>query len=559
MRAARDGLAEEGDVVQFVDTTGAEQLGVVVGAMCVFRFVVRGVPSASGTIEPVDEQPEQLDSSLLRVVKRAAENKASDVAQPLRGIVALVLSFFLCSSVGAEELDLALSGGVRAFRTFSVEEAERKRDLFTEDAYQGMLSLATYVEYVETLKTAEDEPGCEACAANRFVLERAFQTVANEAFLEPGGGFTEARWAPNLYEALHSAGGLLHNDAETTAALSSLLSSLREPYSSYLDAPSWRAALNKRTPAELAYASRLATGVGVKLGERSAKGWLVAAPLAGGPAEEAGIRAGDELLSVDGVPTSAAGESVASIECRLRGLDGSDVELAVLQKSGGQRVERAFTLTRRSLPLPPLSSVRLLPLSSGREALFVRLLFFRSDGTEALRQALLLGESRGVDAVILDLRDNPGGTLEEAISSAAFFLPEGATVAATIRGGQTADAKYIAGRLPFPKDFPRLTTAPVVAIINGSTASAAEVFTAALHDNHAATILGEKSYGKSRVQFFFPLGIQGGLRLTVKKWLTPKGVDVELTRGITPDRICTDHPRAGGAIDECLLSAIRQI
>ena len=106
--------------------------------------------------------------------------------------------------------DDALTGGARAFRPLSAEEAERKRDLFTDDAFDGMLALARYADYVEAKRGAEAAPGCDACARNRAKLERAYQTVANEAYVpRERGGFSQARWAEALLVTLRGAGGVL--------------------------------------------------------------------------------------------------------------------------------------------------------------------------------------------------------------------------------------------------------------------------------------------------------------------------------------------------------------
>jgi carboxyl-terminal processing protease len=437
-------------------------------------------------------------------------------------------------------------------------------ELFTDDAFAGMLALNEYIAYVDSLEDKEAAPGCEACADQRKRLEQAWQTVSNEAF--SGTTFTQAEWARQLFPVLKQAGGLLHSPAETSRALSDLMTRLQEPYSAYLPPSEWRSALRRPLPVEREYAAAQAVGVGVQLGMQDDHGILIAAPLAGSPAEAAGVRTGDVLVAVDDVPVK--GLAADAVQAVLRGPDGSDVSLTLM--SARPMGIHSVTVTRRALPLPPLPLPELLALpdGGGGGALLLRIRYFSSDGTSALAKAIRYGEAAGVSGYIIDLRNNPGGVLEEAIAAAADFAPCGTRLAQTTRASVEPEVRYVACALPAgqfaaPPPGP-LTSRPVVVIVNEATASAAEAFAAGLRDAHGAKLVGTPTFGKSQVQFFFPLDVDelGGLRITVMHWLTPQsGDDVARTpRGLRPDLACDDYPRkAGEPPDACLRLALRTL
>ena len=452
--------------------------------------------------------------------------------------------------------DEALTGGKeRTFRVPSEEEKQRKRELFTDSSYAALLAIESYAAYVESLRPVEQAPGCEACASNRLKLERAWQTVANEVVDEPGV-FTQAAWGPQLEAALRRAGGALHTLPETEAALSSMLATVGDEYSAYLTPSAFRSALRRPLPAELAYASALAVGVGLQLEASTTQGWAVA-PLASTPAEEAGISRGDVLRTVDDTPVATLSRD--AVDALLRGPSGSLVNVDINTPNG----PRTVVLERRALPQPPVS-MRLLKVGndSGPVAL-IRVRYHSSEGTRALGSALATARAAGAEGVVLDLRNNPGGILEEAIASSAFFVECGTTVGHTQRGGPRPETTFKSCSLPggqfenYKQIIPRKV--PVAVLVNASTASAAEALAASLHDTGRARLIGMRSFGKSQVQFFFNLGDDvGGLKLTVKRWLTPRLVDVAAApRGLAPDTSCAAQPaRLDDTPDACVRAAL---
>jgi carboxyl-terminal processing protease len=223
------------------------------------------------------------------------------------------------------------------------------------------------------------------------------------------------------------------------------------------------------------------------------------------------------------------------------------------------------SLERRSL-LRPAASVRLVDLPGERLALAVRIRLFCSDSSRLLTAALRAGEALGVEGYLLDLRNCPGGVLEEAVSSAELMLPCHRPIAQTRRGGKAPEYVYTSCELPSGQ-FTKRASAPlapsgarVAVLLNNASASAAEAFSSALRDNGRALLYGERSFGKARVQFFFPLEESGGLKLTVKSWAGPKGSSVE-GRGLAPDVACRreDNVPKSEPVDACAAAALRYV
>lgn len=410
------------------------------------------------------------------------------------------------------------------------------------------------------MRPLERQPGCESCAANRQRLERAWQTVANETLFS--GGYTQQRWAGELQRVLVQEGGSLRDEAQTQRALSTLLAALPDVYSVYLPPEAWARALGRTAGAQARYDALLATGAGLVTGGPAAGGGVrVEAVLADSPAEQAGVRRGDTLLALDGEPTDGLGaEELASL---LRGPSGSALRLT-LRSGASFAPPRTLSVERRALARPPLAS-HLLSAPGGQLAAYIRVRYFSSATTAGLARALRAGEALGVDGLVLDLRNNPGGVLEEAVSSASLLLPCGRTVAGIWRNGARPEQLYTSCALPAAQFDAQPPIAPgqrprVALLLNGGTASAAEVFSAALRDNGRARLFGERSFGKSRIQFFFPQDA-GGLRLTVKTWRGPGGGDVERgRRGMEPDVACRGGPAPlEEQPDSCVSAALRYI
>ncbi|KAI8470624.1 MAG: ClpP/crotonase-like domain-containing protein [Monoraphidium minutum] len=455
----------------------------------------------------------------------------------------------------------------------SAEEADAlmafDRDLFTDDGWEGMRRLQSYARFVEVLQDsgAEDAPGCEACTANRLLLEQAWQSVQTCAaeFFDASGRFSQAWWAEQLLDVMEARGGALRTRPETHAALRDLVGRLGDKYSAFLDSNEFRRALRRPSPQERSYLAAQYVGVGIQFGGLAPGGGrLVEAPLSESPAEAAGVVRGDRVLEIDGIPAEEL--TLDETTTLLRGPAGSLVEITLAPRAPAA-APLALTLERAPLPQPPLMEAR-LPLPDGRSAAYIRLHYFDSSATSALRGLVARFEEEGVAGYVLDLRNNAGGVFEEAVAMAAMFLPPPADIAETVRGGspQVIDSVWRAGALS-PEIFPEVARAgplsrrPAAVLVNSSSASASEVLAGALRDNRRAVLIGERTFGKGVVQYFFPLGDDGsGLRLTVSKYLTPSRYDISLQGGLPPDVACRDYPHGvftPGPPDSCTAAALQ--
>ncbi len=258
------------------------------------------------------------------------------------------------------------------------------------------------------------------------------------------------------------------------------------------------------------------------------------------PAARAGIEAGDVIVSVDG--HSIAGESTEKATAKVKGPEGTEVRIGVVRPPG--KTVRELTLTRAQIALPvALSKVETV---RGRKLGYVRLLSFSLGAHAFLRRAVRKVERGGARGIVLDLRGNGGGLLEEAVLSASVFLPEGEVVVST-RSRTQGDAVYKTEGANLPRR-------PLVVLIDRGTASAAEALTAALADDAGAPVVGTRSFGKGVFQQDVGLSNGGALKLTIGEYFTPDGANLG-GKGIHPDVPARDLP--GTARDEALGRALR--
>jgi carboxyl-terminal processing protease len=241
------------------------------------------------------------------------------------------------------------------------------------------------------------------------------------------------------------------------------------------------------------------------------------APIDGSPAQKAGIRSGDIIVSVDGTPISTAAEAVSLI----RGTAGTSVTLVLLEADGTSVTK---TLIRAVINLVNVTW-NILP---GTTIVHLRLSSFASTAVGELDTALAAIKAQGATAIIFDLRDNPGGLLDQAIGVTSRFIAT----------GNVMEEKDINGKityLPVDKGVP-VTTLPMVVLVNQGSASAAEIVAGALRDSGRATLLGETTFGTGTVLTEFPLSDGSALVLAIQEWLTPAGKTIWHT-GLTPETV----------------------
>jgi carboxyl-terminal processing protease len=284
------------------------------------------------------------------------------------------------------------------------------------------------------------------------------------------------------------------------------------------------------------------SGVGLSVIEVK-KGLRVVKVFKRSPAEEGGVEAGDTIIAVEG--ESLAGLTSSESTQKIKGPEGSQVTVTLEKPKTHKKVEK--TLTRANVVLPNVSS-RVFT-TDGRKIGYVRLLSFSSEASKQLAHGIEKAKGEGAEGLVLDLRDNPGGLLDEAVSSASLFLPEGEVVVSTkSRTKGSTERKSGAGRI---------VEVPFDVLIDRGTASAAEIMTAALQDDAHATVVGTRSYGKGVFQEEHDLANGGALKLTVGEYFTPSGENLARTGGIHPEVKVVDNPHT--APDEARQKALETV
>jgi len=282
------------------------------------------------------------------------------------------------------------------------------------------------------------------------------------------------------------------------------------------------------------------SGIGLSV-EQAKPGLRIDRVFPDSPAEKAGLKAGDVIVSVDG--ESIAGKSSAFSTEKIKGPEGTEVTIGVRGPAG--REVRELEIVRDQIALPVVTST--VKEVDGRKLGYIRMVSF-SEGVHALlHEAVEKLERRGVEGIVLDLRANGGGLLDEAVLSASVFLSEGEVVVSTESRTQ-GDAVYktVGGNL---------RAVPMVVLIGRNTASAAEILTAALADDADATVVGPRSYGKGVFQQEIGLSNGGALKLTIGEYFTPDGVNLAESHGIHPDVRVRNRLRT--ARDEALDRALK--
>ncbi|HYI15628.1 MAG TPA: S41 family peptidase [Thermomicrobiales bacterium] len=260
-------------------------------------------------------------------------------------------------------------------------------------------------------------------------------------------------------------------------------------------------------------------GVGIQVNQRD-DDIVVVAPIDHSPAQEAGIMAGDVLISIDGV--NVVGQSVDEVVNQVRGEEGSQVTLAFTRE--GEPSPISFTVTRRKIDV---SSVAWTMLDD--DIALIRLTQFSSGAGDDLAQALGEAKADGAQSVVLDLRNNPGGYISEAIQIGSTFVPEGETIFITqVRDG--SQEKH-----PATAQSQHIGDLPLVVLINEGSASSSEIVSGAIKANNPnATVIGETTFGTGTVLSNFGLDDGSSLLLGTELWLTPEGKLIK-NQGIRPD------------------------
>ncbi len=299
-------------------------------------------------------------------------------------------------------------------------------------------------------------------------------------------------------------------NALAKSAIHGMVDSL-DPHSEFLDSKD-NQALEEDLSGEFG-------GIGVQVDLYHGK-IVVISPMAGGPGERAGIRSGDQITAIDGRPVGAAPD-IDDVVDRLRGKPHTRVSLGIYRPSTRSRFE--VPITREVIKEDSVAGVRVLDGDVG----YIQVTDFSDQTGTQFVDALNRLLQQGIDSLVIDLRNNPGGLLDAAVEVAEPFFKKGDIVVYT-RGRSPADREnYRAESDDQPLDL------PVAVLINAETASAAEIVTGALKDTGRAVVVGERSFGKGSVQDIFKLKNGEALRLTTAHYFTPSGVLIN-GKGIVP-------------------------
>ena len=259
-------------------------------------------------------------------------------------------------------------------------------------------------------------------------------------------------------------------------------------------------------------------GLGIEITVRDRQ-LTVVAPIEGTPADRAGILAGDRIVKINGEPTKDM--TLFEAVRKLRGPRGSQVTITIARE--GFIEAKDFAITRETIEV---HSVRSSELGDGIG--YIRMVSFQEKTARDLERTLEQFQTGGVKAMVLDLRNNPGGLLSQAVQVADLFLQKGQLIVYTEGRARNQDLRFSAEHT---KSLPQV---PMVILVNGGSASASEIVAGALQDHRRAVILGTPTFGKGSVQTVIPLNDGSGLRLTTAKYFTPRGETIQ-GKGITPD------------------------
>jgi carboxyl-terminal processing protease len=319
-------------------------------------------------------------------------------------------------------------------------------------------------------------------------------------------------------------------------ALKGLVGSLDDPYSVFLTP-------KEEQEFEDAISGSF-EGIGIEIGIRDGA-LTVVAPIAGTPAEKAGLRARDKILAIDDKTTE--GMTVEEAVSKIRGPRGTVVKLTIMRTSWEE--PREISITRATIKIPSIT----LDFPE-RKIAVLKIHNFHAREVAELRAAAREILRRGTTRIIVDLRNNPGGFLDYAIETAGWFLKRGSVVLKTDEGDgpKICNSCRASGNALFADQKYK-----IVVLVNEGSASAAEILAGALRDNLKITLIGAQTFGKGSVQELLPVDSAGALKLTVAKWLTPNGTDIS-KHGITPD-VEVASPANGEEGDPQLAKAIEII
>ena len=339
------------------------------------------------------------------------------------------------------------------------------------------------------------------------VIDHVWQIVYRD-FLDSSGKFERSNWINLRKEFLAKK---YSDNNEAYDAIRDMLSNLDDPYTRFLDPKEFNQ-MRIDTSGEL-------TGVGIQIAkDKESDSIIIISPIEGTPAYEAGIKAKDMILSIDNVSTK--GLNIEDAVKLIRGRRGTKVKLEIL-RNGNSFYK---SLLRERIELKSVTS-KINETKDGLLIGYVRLKQFNANASREMKDTLKDLEIKKVSGYVLDLRSNPGGLLESSIDISRQFIDKGIIVSTLSKDG-LRETKRGNGKA--------LTKKPLIVLVNEGSASASEIVSGAIRDNNRGKLVGKKTFGKGLVQSMRTLVDGSGLTVTVAKYLTPDGTDINKF-GITPD------------------------
>ena len=339
------------------------------------------------------------------------------------------------------------------------------------------------------------------------VIDHVWQIVYRD-FLDSSGKFQKSNWINLRKEVLSKT----YSDSnEAYDAIRDMLSNLDDSYTRFLEPKEFNQ-MRIDTSGEL-------TGVGIQIvKDKESDDLIIISPIEGTPAFDAGIKARDKILSIDDISTE--GMNIEEAVKLIRGQRGTKVKLEILRGS------KSFfkTLSREKIEIKSVSS-KVNQTKNGLSIGYVRIKQFNANASKETRDAIKDLETKKVAGYVLDLRSNPGGLLESSIDISRHFINKGVIVSTVSKDGLKETKKG---------NGQALTKKPLVVLVNEGSASASEIVSGAIKDNKRGKLVGKKTFGKGLVQSMRTLVDGSGLTVTVAKYLTPNGTDINKS-GIIPD------------------------
>lgn len=353
-----------------------------------------------------------------------------------------------------------------------------------------------YIKMVSTPSNVQTVVNSEQISAQKL-FDKAWRTIRKNYYIKDMNNQDWYRWKVHYQ-------GQIKTEEDAYVAINTMLASLDDPYSKFLSKKEF-AELNSSIDSKI-------TGIGVNILSNAGK-IMILNVIEGTPANSAGIKSGDIIFAVN--KKEVSGMSVSDVATLVRGPENSTVELTLLR--GEKKITK--TIKRKEIKIKTVKS------SVDKNIGYIQILsFIGSTTSNEFIEAL--EKTENTDGLILDLRGNPGGLLPNAVFIANLFIPEGKIVS-------------VVGRNGFKQDLTAQNTdftinKPLIVLIDGSSASASEILSGALKDYKKAKLVGTKTYGKGMVQQVIPMPNETGLNLTIAKYLTPSGADIN-KKGISPD------------------------